>query len=206
MLIFLAIVAPGLLSAQKHTISGYIEDEATGEKLLGANIFNVNTFEGTTSNNYGFYSFTQPAGETTIRYSFVGYSPQEITISLIRDTLINISLQPSIELAEVVVTADRNESKVRSTQMSVNEMPIKTIKALPVFMGEVDVIKALQLMPGIQSGNEGTSGLYVRGGSPDRSHTRHHTCNIPILPVSVKRGIFSCYNFFILFFLSLSLS
>lgn len=192
LLIFLAIVAPGLLSAQKHTISGYIEDEATGEKLLGANIFNVNTFEGTTSNNYGFYSFTQPAGETTIRYSFVGYSPREITISLIKDTLINISLQPSIELAEVVVTADRNESKVRSTQMSVNEMPIKTIKALPVFMGEVDVIKALQLMPGIQSGNEGTSGLYVRGGSPDQNLILLD--GVPVYNANHLFGFFSVFN------------
>jgi len=103
LIIFIAVIIPGLLSAQKYTISGYIEDDASGEKLLGANIFNVNTLEGTASNNYGFYSFTQPAGEAVIRYSFVGYTTRQLNITLTGDTVINITLQPSIELEEVVV-------------------------------------------------------------------------------------------------------
>ena len=192
-LIILSFVVLPLLSlAQKHTISGYIEDVSNGEKLLGANVFNANTLEGTITNNYGFYSFTQKTGEVVLRYSFVGYQSVIVKLDLQKDTVINISLQASIELKEVVVESSQIENSLQSSQMSVSELPIQTIKSLPVFMGEIDIIKTIQLLPGVQSGSEGTSGLYVRGGGPDQNLILLD--GVPVYNANHLFGFFSVFN------------
>ena len=177
---------------QNFTISGYIEDGATGEKLLGANVYNTETYQGATTNNYGFYSFTQGYGEMLIRYSYVGYQTKKISFNLLNDTIINISLQPSIELEEVVVESTRIENSLQSSQMSVTELPMHVIKSLPVFMGEIDIIKTIQLLPGVQSGSEGTSGLYVRGGGPDQNLILLD--GVPVYNANHLFGFFSVFN------------
>ncbi|MCK5838503.1 MAG: TonB-dependent receptor, partial [Bacteroidales bacterium] len=186
------VLLPLVSFTQNVTISGYIEDEATGEKLLGANVYNAKTYQGATTNNYGFYSFTQGSGEMLIRYSYVGHQTKKISLNLFNDTIINISLQPSIELEEVVVESTRIENSVQSSQMSVTELPMQVIKSLPVFMGEIDIIKTIQLLPGVQSGNEGTSGLYVRGGGPDQNLILLD--GVPVYNANHLFGFFSVFN------------
>ena len=177
--------------SQKHTISGYISEGSTGEKLIGANIYEVNTLSGTVSNNYGFYSLTLPKGTVHIRYSFVGFEPVDKTFTLLKDTLINIAIDQSLRLEEVKIVG-RSGSNVENTQMSEVSIPIQTIKALPAFLGETDIIKTIQLLPGVQSGSEGMSGLYVRGGGPDQNLILLD--GVPVYNVNHLFGFFSVFN------------
>jgi len=155
--------------AQRFTISGVVEDKATGEKLISCNVYDAATLKGTVSNPFGFYSLTLPASLVRMTFSYVGYEAVTLEIALRRDTVINMSLNPVISLDEVVISAEKTKSAVQSTQMSMTELNARTIKGLPVMFGEVDVLKALQLLPGVKGGNEGTSGIYVRGGGPDQN-------------------------------------
>ena len=180
------------LFAQVHTISGFVEDARSGEKLISANIYDSKTLKGTISNNYGFYSLTLPEGKIELIYSFVGYAPIKKQINLVKDTIINISLEPSVEIQEVTITDNRVLSKVKSTQMSRIEIPVETIKNLPVLLGEVDIIKTIQLLPGVQSGSEGASGLYVRGGGPDQNLVLLD--GVPVYNVNHLFGFFSVFN------------
>ena len=127
-----------------------------------------------------------------LRYSFVGYQTIEINLDLSRDTTINVALKPSVELEEVVVEGNRIENSVKSSQMSVTELPIQVVKSLPVFMGEIDIIKTIQLLPGVQSGSEGTSGLYVRGGGPDQNLILLD--GVPVYNANHLFGFFSVFN------------
>ena len=148
---------------------------------------------GTATNQYGFYSLTLPAGEVEITYSYVGYNTRTVGFRLSRDTVLNINLGSATQLLqEVVVTAGRTAQIQETTQMSAVSLPVAQIKALPAFLGEVDVLKALQLMPGIQSGNEGSSGLYVRGGGPDQNLILLD--GVPVYNVSHLFGFFSVFN------------
>ena len=194
-LIFIIIIlAASLLQlqAQKYTITGFVDDASNGEKLLGANVYNSKTYQGCVTNNYGFYSLTQPAGEITIKYSFVGYQPVTLNLNLHADTTINIELSPTIELEEVEVKATGIERQLESSQMSITELPMKSLKKLPVFFGEVDVMKTIQLLPGVQSGNEGTSGIYVRGGGPDQNLILLD--GVPVYNANHLFGFFSVFN------------
>ena len=181
------------LLAQKYTINGYIKDASSGESLIGANIFEKNTLSGTSSNTYGFYSLTLPASDSlTILYSYVGYGAQAVQLALTQDTTINIELTDNAQLDEVVVTATEMDKIQEVTQMSTVSVPIEQIKSLPAFLGEVDVLKTLQLLPGVQSGNEGTSGLYVRGGGPDQNLILLD--GVPVYNASHLFGFFSVFN------------
>ncbi|NOY36428.1 MAG: TonB-dependent receptor [Chlorobi bacterium] len=179
------------LSAQEYTVSGYVQDTGTGEKLIGANVFCPGILSGTTTNSYGFYSITLPAGEYKITYSFIGYQSSVQKVSLSKDVRLDINLEPSLELDEVTVTAERNRA-VESTQMSTIHIPVKQIKKIPALLGEVDLIKAIQLLPGVQSGTEGASGLYVRGGGPDQNLILLD--GTPVYNVSHLFGFFSVFN------------
>jgi hypothetical protein len=171
--------------AQKYTISGYVEDLRSGEKIYSANVYDLKTKQGTTTNEYGFFSLTLNSDSVDLSVSFVGYAAFTTRLMLNSDMKLNIQLDPTIQLAEVVVYDKRSDEMVKSTQMSMIEMPVHQIKALPVLLGEADVLKSLQLMPGVQSGSEGTSGLYVRGGGPDQNlillmeclFIMHRTCS-----------------------------
>lgn len=177
-------------NAQTRTISGYVRDAETGENLIGANVFDKATLKGTTTNHFGFYSFPSPESEVRLVYSYVGYIPIDTLVQLNQNTELSIKLLPQSILDEIVVTAE--EDFVELPQMSSISLPIEQIKSLPALAGEIDVFKALQLMPGIQSGSEGSSGLYVRGGGPDQNLILLD--GVPVYNAAHLFGFFSVFN------------
>ncbi len=183
---------PILIQAQKYTISGYLEDMESGEKLIAANVFDENSLDGTISNNFGFYSITLPEGQVNLKFSYIGYQDESRFFVLNRDTVMNISLSSSVELETITITAEESKRIAEETQMSIAEIPIAQIKNVPALLGEVDVLKALQLLPGVQSGGEGQSGLYVRGGSPDQNLILLD--GTPVYNASHLFGFFSVFN------------
>lgn len=182
-----------LFAQEKYTISGYLSDVQNGEKLIGANIYNARTLVGTTTNEYGFFSLTLPADSVTLAISFIGYQMYTESFLLKEDLTKNVQLKPNILLEEVEISATKNAAPLQEqTQMSTVSIPISQIQSLPTFLGEVDVLKALQLMPGVQSGSEGSSGLYVRGGGPDQNLILLD--GVPVYNVSHLLGFFSVFN------------
>jgi outer membrane receptor for ferrienterochelin and colicin len=184
----------GGVQAQKATVSGYIRDADSGETLIGANVYSVQTgqqFTGTTSNSYGFYSLTLNGDSASLVFSYVGFQPLPVKFKLTRDTVIVAAL-PSVVLNEVVVRADRAEEIQKTTRMSTLTVPVDQLKRLPAMMGEVDVVKVLQLLPGVQGGSEGSTGLYVRGGGPDQNLLLLD--GVPIYNASHFFGFFSTFN------------
>lgn len=156
-------------SEGKYTINGYVSDE-NGEMLIGANIYIADKNIGTVSNPYGFYSITLPKGEYTLSYSFIGYEIYSEAVNLIKDERKNVKLLPATEnIEEVKITAERIDANIRDITMSTEKLQTKTIKKIPVLMGESDIIKSIQLLPGVQSSVEGSSGFYVRGGNADQN-------------------------------------
>ncbi len=191
--LLLSVCLSNLISAQNFTISGYITDAASGEKLINASVYNAYTYEGTITNEYGFYSLTIPSDSILLTVSYVGYNTLKTNLFLKGDTTINIELKSSIILNEVIINADKNSEQFQErTQMSTIEIPIDQIKALPAFLGEVDVLKALQLLPGVSGGTEGTSGIFVRGGSPDQNLILLD--GVPVYNASHLFGFFSVFN------------
>lgn len=178
--------------AQKYTISGYVQDSTSGEKLIGANIYEKEKYTGSSSNNYGFYSLTLEKGEHTIVFSYVGYKSLEYMIELKKNEQITADLIPSMGIEEVQIVATSNAQSVQSSQMSAIDLSVDKIKKIPALMGEVDVIKAIQLLPGVQSGTEGASGLYVRGGGPDQNLILLD--GTPVYNASHLFGFFSVFN------------
>ncbi len=170
LLFFLIIGCSLTLTAQeKFTISGYIKDLNTGETLVEANVYNqANLSEGTTSNIYGFYSLSLPEGEYNIAFSYLGYADKKINITLDKNMELNVQMESGLTVSEVVVTAEEADN-VDGTQMGTIDLPVENIKLLPALLGEVDILKALQLLPGVLSSGEGNAGFYVRGGGPDQN-------------------------------------
>nr|MDA3930352.1 TonB-dependent receptor [Prolixibacteraceae bacterium] len=154
---------------KRATIHGYISDAESGERLINANIYNPDNYVGTISNNFGFYSYSTLSGKLKLAVTYMGYKSQTFYIDLKSDTTINIALQPkSDELAEITVMGTQT-NQVENTQMSMNNISIQKLKKVPVILGEADVLKVIQLLPGVQAGVEGTSGIYVRGGGLDQN-------------------------------------
>jgi outer membrane receptor for ferrienterochelin and colicin len=186
------LVMPLLCHGQKYTISGHIKDKQNGESLIGANIYNHKTYVGTSTNTYGFYSLTMPKDSIHLVFSYVGYEPVKKMMYLNRDTTFYIELENATLLQEIVVSAGTNESILESSQMSLVTIRAEQIKSMPTLLGEVDLIKALQLLPGVQSGNEGGGGLYVRGGGPDQNLILLD--GVPVYNASHLFGFFSVFN------------
>lgn len=153
----------------KVTLSGYIKDAKSGESMIAANIYIKELQIGAQTNTYGFYSITVPAGSYTIIYSYVGYATITETVSLIDNVKKNVELKSETTMKEVEVTSRRQDENIKGTSMGTVSLTAEKIKKLPVIFGETDILKALQLMPGIQSAGEGNSGFYVRGGGPDQN-------------------------------------
>jgi outer membrane receptor for ferrienterochelin and colicin len=181
-----------LVQAQKFTISGSVKDAGSGENLIGATIYNLRSLQGTTANTYGFYSVTLPADSIHLRISYVGYEQQVFKFFLSKDTTININLVSGSTLREVVISGTKEDQIQETSRMSTIDIPIEQIKALPALLGEVDVLKVLQLLPGVQSGSEGSSGLYVRGGGPDQNLILLD--GVPVYNASHLFGFFSVFN------------
>ena len=157
--------------AQKITVSGFVKDGATKEALIGATVVNANTKTGTSTNQYGFFSLTVPTADTIeLLISYQGYKIQAKKIITKESIQLDVLLENTTgTLGEVVVTAGKNNRNVQKAQMGVIDVPIRAIKNLPALMGERDVLKIIQLLPGVQGGQEGTTGFYVRGGNLDQN-------------------------------------
>lgn len=154
----------------KVTISGFIKDATNGEVLIGSTIQVKELGKGTATNIYGFYSLRLKPGTYTLVYSFIGYNAQEKVVKLVENTTINIELDvESHEIQEVVVSREKPNSNVIKPEMSVAKLEMKSIRQIPALMGEVDVIKAIQMLPGVQTTAEGSSGFSVRGGGIDQN-------------------------------------
>ncbi len=175
---------------KKHTISGYVKNSLTGEALIGAKVFVNELKSGTITNVYGFYSLTLPEGEYEILYDFVGFQTQKKGVTLTENLVVNIDLVDGSSLDEVIVTGE--VKKHESTEIGTIDLSMDKVKSLPVLLGEVDIIKTAQLMPGIQSGSEGSSGIYVRGGGPDQNLILLD--GVPIYNANHLFGFFSVFN------------
>ncbi len=177
----------------KKTISGYIIDKKNGEKLIGATVYIQELKTGTSSNLYGFYSISLQPGAYHLEYSYVGYTSIKKTINLQEDKTMNVELAPSAkEIEEVRIEARRKNENIVSTEMSVNKLETKKIKQIPALLGEVDVIKAIQLLPGVQTASEGSSGFNVRGGAMDQNLILLDEA--PVYNASHLMGFFSIFN------------
>ncbi|GEJ34683.1 collagen-binding protein [Flavobacterium psychrophilum] len=153
----------------RFTISGIISDAKNNETLIGVNISSKNTKAFAVTNEYGFYSLTLPKGDYQIAISYVGFQKIEETISLTQNIKKNYSLLDSEQQLEEVVITEKTKSNIRKPEMSVNKLSIATIKQMPVVLGEVDVLKAILLLPGVTNAGEGQSGFNVRGGGADQN-------------------------------------
>ncbi|MEO6903585.1 MAG: TonB-dependent receptor [Bacteroidia bacterium] len=179
-------------SQPSYTISGYIRDKESKELLLGVPIYVPSIKTGVVTNNFGFYSITLPKQDSLlVLYSYVGYAAVSKLIQLDKNIVLNIDLEQSATLITVEVVAEKAERVSNSSSMSVIDIPINQIKELPAFLGEKDVLKVLQLMPGVQKGSEGSAGFYVRGGGADQ--------NLIILDDAPVYNAFHLFGFFSLF-------
>ncbi len=186
-------LAPADLMAQhRFTISGYVKEAGSGELLPGAIVYIPSLRTGTTTNNYGFYSITlAEADSLLVQFSYVGCTTEERLVSLRADLELNLEMKPGIMLGEVSVSASARERISSSARMSNISVPVAQIKSVPALLGEKDVLKVIQLMPGVQKGSEGSSGLYVRGGGPDQ--------NLIILDDAIVYNASHLFGFFSLF-------
>ncbi|MEK6481778.1 TonB-dependent receptor [Catalinimonas sp. 4WD22] len=182
-----------------YTISGYVSDEESGEKLIGASVYLPQLQKGTTSNQYGFYSLSLPSGRNGlpadsvgIIFSYTGHARKQEQLLLNKNLRLDVELTSNTLLEEVEITASPEENQVERLQMSVHKLSMKTIEAAPVLGGEADILKTLQLLPGVQGGTEGSAGLYVRGGSPDQNLILLD--GVPVYNVSHLFGFLSVFN------------
>jgi len=187
-IMFLFLTKPGFA----QTVKGYVTDTLTGEKLVGASIYVSSQQYGTITNNYGFYSLSIKSRDTiVVTVSYVGYISKKTTITKSNANLwLNFKLTENNSIGEVIITAKKNIQE--TTEMSIVEIPIKQIQTLPMLAGEIDIMKAMQLMPGIKSGQEGQSGLYVRGGSHDQNLVLLD--DVPLYYVNHLGGFVSVFN------------
>jgi TonB-dependent Receptor Plug Domain/CarboxypepD_reg-like domain len=179
-------------SQKQFTLSGFLEDSASGEKLIAAAVFDAETGAGAVSNTYGFYSLTLPKGKHRLLITYVGYEGQVLEVDLKQDLTQDFQLRSKADLKTVEISTSRQNRIENRVQMSQVSIPIEQIKKIPALMGEVDVLKALQLLPGVQAGGEGQNGLYIRGGSPDQNLILLD--GVPVYNVSHLGGFFSVFN------------
>ncbi len=195
MILFSVIYASAQTSTQnKYTISGYVRDSANGEELIGA-IVSIKELPnvGTSCNAYGFYSITIPGGSYSITAQFVGYTPKSINVELKQNKRLDIKLSDNAnELNAVTVTAIKKDDNITKTEMGVEQLNVKQINSIPVLFGEKDILKTIQLLPGIESAGDGNSGFYVRGGGADQNLILLDEA--PVYNASHLLGFFSVFN------------
>jgi CarboxypepD_reg-like domain/TonB-dependent Receptor Plug Domain len=194
--IFLLFFLIQNLTAQKnYTISGYVEDEASGERLIGAAVYDSMARIGTVTNNYGYFNLSNPPnteGPTYLHISYIGYQTERLTLNIRGDTTLNIKLSTKNTLQAVEVNAQKQDHIEDRVQMSQVTIPIEQIKRMPMILGEADVLKSLQFLPGVKAGTEGTAGIYVRGGSPDQNLIIMD--GVPVYNPAHIGGLFSIFN------------
>lgn len=154
----------------KYTINGHVKDSKTGEELIGATVYIKELKTGVITNVYGFYSLTLPPGKYTLSVSYIGYGSFQTKVDVTKNAKKNFELKPTDnELAEVKVTGEKANKNIVKVEMSTVKLQMKTIKKIPALMGEVDIIKSIQLLPGVTAPGEGSVGYYVRGGGVDQN-------------------------------------
>lgn len=186
------ILKPRVNGVPLFVVSGYVLDNKSGESLPVAGIFHPGSSLGTISNNYGFYSISMPAGHWRLRASYVGYQVNDKLFELSRDTVINFKLNSAIQLNEVDVIGNRNPELINIARMGAVILSVDEIRNTPALLGETDLIKNIQMLPGIQGGSEGFSGLYVRGGGPDQNLILLD--DVPVYNIGHLLGFFSIFN------------
>jgi CarboxypepD_reg-like domain/TonB-dependent Receptor Plug Domain len=181
-------------SQSKNTVSGYLKGASDGEKLIGATVYVVEAKTGASTNVYGFYSLTLPSGDYTLEFSYIGFQKKVQQVSLTQNIQLDIELvSETTELEEVVVTSDGDENaRSQNLEMSVSKLDISTIQKMPAFLGEVDIIKSLQSLPGVSTVGEGASGFNVRGGSTGQNLILQDEA--PVYNSSHMLGFFSTFN------------
>ncbi|MFV0266482.1 MAG: TonB-dependent receptor, partial [Draconibacterium sp.] len=192
LILSILIVFPLITVAQeKFTISGYVEDKLSGERLIGASVL-VDKARGVASNQYGFYSLTLPAGSYGLACRYMGYKPAVKEINLSSDTVVNISLSLGLELKEVQVTASKSGGPRTASSLNYFNPDMETMNRIPAILGEQDLLKAIQFLPGIKGGAENTTGYSVRGGSADQNLILLD--GVPVYNVNHLFGFFSVFN------------
>lgn len=193
-----ALVTLGIVAAfhplvgQKHTLSGHVREAGSGEALIGATVYDAATKTGTLTNEYGFFSLSLPEGSHEIVVSYVGYTRLQESVDLKEDRRLKFELETEMELETVEITAEESEQIHQINRMSSHKISMEKVKSLPVLMGERDVLKTIQLLPGVQSGSEGSSGLYIRGGGPDQNLILMD--GVPIYNANHLFGFVSVFN------------
>ncbi|MBL7921745.1 MAG: TonB-dependent receptor [Bacteroidia bacterium] len=191
LLILFVLLQMLLISQTKYTISGYVTEQGSKENLPGVYIVVPKLQTGTTTNNYGFYSLTLAEDSVEIIISYTGFKVKKLKLYLNKSMSVNIELAAE-QLQEVEVTAEQNQKISDDVQMSTIDIPIEQIKQIPALLGEKDVLKVIQLMPGVQKGSEGSSGIYVRGGGPDQNLIILDEA--PVYNATHLFGFFSVFN------------
>ncbi|MCB0284481.1 MAG: TonB-dependent receptor [Calditrichaeota bacterium] len=198
MLKYYSILALLILSSQAFTqetvtLSGFVYDSETGEALIGTNIFVLGQQIGGSTNAYGFYSISVPKGSYLFRFAFVGYESKDETISLSKDTKLNIELNSeTLNTETIIVTAEAGDANIKKAEMGTVKLNPVEIKQVPVLFGEQDVLKTIQLLPGVTAASEGQAGFYVRGGDPDQNLILLDEA--PVYNASHLMGFFSVFN------------
>lgn len=188
--IFLSLTG---VAQEKATLSGYVKEAANGETMIGATIYIPELETGVVTNTYGFYSITVPPGSYTVEYRYIGYLTITRPIEIQEDIRVDIELEEEAQqIQEIVIQAERLDRNVTSIEMSINKLDMKEIQRMPAFLGEVDVIKSIQLLPGVSSVGEGASGFNVRGGSVGQNLVLLD--DAPVYNSSHLLGFFSVFN------------
>jgi len=192
--IALLLLFPAFVNAQqKFTISGYVKDQESGEALIGASVFIKEKAKGTVTNLYGFYSLTLEQGEYLLQISYLGYKQSEKLLKLIKSEQINFEVEQIVYVdKEVVVNAQRKDENIQSSDLGKIDLKTETIKEIPAILGEVDILKTIQLLPGVASAGEGNVGFYVRGGGADQNLVLLDEA--PVFNTGHLFGFFSVFN------------
>jgi outer membrane receptor for ferrienterochelin and colicin len=177
---------------RSFTLSGFVENSESGERLIGANISLAGTASGTISNNYGFFSLSVPEGNRTIEVSYVGFTKQRVQIELSGDTVLLIQLEPGMEIGEVVIRSGVEREELKTSAISASRIVVSDLEQLPALLGESDVMKMMEFLPGVQLGSEASTGIVVRGGSPEQNLILLD--GVPIYNSNHAFGLFSVFN------------
>ncbi|WP_089836845.1 TonB-dependent receptor [Chitinophaga filiformis] len=178
---------------QKYTVSGYVKDQQNGESLIGISVSKAGTSMGTVTNEYGFYSLTLPAGDHEIQFSYIGYAPIKMSVSLKSNKNLDVKMEKSSsQLSTVTVTGNKQEKAVNTLTTSLNRLDIAQMKKMPTFMGEVDVLRSIQTLPGVNTVGEGANGFNVRGGAADENLILLDEA--PVYNSTHMMGFFSVFN------------
>ena len=193
-LLLLGFIQPVILMAQQtYTLSGYMSNQVTGQRLIGANVYVDAEEEGTVTNKYGFYSLSLPADTYNVRYSYVGFQTRTVRVVLDEDQKQNINLTPgTISTEAVEIQGERPDNNIQSVDVGTEKLDIQTVEKIPALLGEADVLKTLRLLPGVQSSGEGSSGFRVRGGSASQNLVLMD--NATVYNTGHLFGFFSVFN------------